>query len=242
MSDTKLELESPRNAATEKALAAHKKNVTTYLTGVRRSGAQLYGYMYLVGREINRAKEVLEHGELTKWVLDTFNLPQQTQNRWRQLAEEIDAKLPTVGVLKGKGLLLSPKKNFSKQEVETILKVIPEVMEGKNPTDFLRDCKLVKEPQAPTYHPPKQVSAEEKLAAEKQAAKDSWAAVIADMTMFDKQLSYLDKVEAKALATANVSVLTKTADLLDKAGRKELLDQLVQVNDKLRASLKLEEK
>ena len=208
----------------EKKLETHGKNIKTYLGGVRKSGAALYGYMYLVGREINRVKdsEIIEHGQLTSWVSETFDLPQQTQNRWRQLADEIDAKIPTMGVLpeskKGKPLLLSSgKKSFSKAEVDQILQIIPEVMEGKNATDFLRDCKLVKEPQKPSYHPPREQSAEEIVAAENAQAEGLANGLICSVTvLMDDQLD-------------------TTLSRLAPAKRDELLDTLVRLTTAIRA-------
>lgn len=147
---TELELVSPATAHDEKQLEAHKKNIRVFADGVTRSGAQLYGYAFLAGREMNLAAQKLPHGNLLPWIQENFpDLSNGTVGRWRTFATDVEAKFPTVGNLKPMLLLGTgkAKKTFSKKEQEEILKVVPEMMDGKGMVEFMRDAKLLREPQ-----------------------------------------------------------------------------------------------
>lgn len=147
-------------AAQEKQLAAHKKNLDLYFGGLQRSKAELLGYAFLIGNELNQAKDVLPHGRFEAFVEERYQLPKPTQHRWREHAtcvvekwEQITAgQSPTVGKSTTVVLLKSPldlagKKKFSKKEQAAILEIIPEIMERKGMVQFIQDCKLMREPK-----------------------------------------------------------------------------------------------
>jgi hypothetical protein len=144
---TKFELVPAQDAATEKALATHKKNIKVYADGVRRSGAQLFGYAYLAGREMNLAKELLPHGQFEKWISNTFqDLSENTTKNWRNFATAIEDKRPTVGLLNGEKLELTGKKKFNKAQEAAICKLVLEIMDGMGMVEFMRASRFLKEP------------------------------------------------------------------------------------------------
>jgi hypothetical protein len=131
-------------AEVEKKLAAHKKNITAYANGVRVSGAQLFGYAFLAGREMNQAAELLPHGKLMPWLEENFpDLSRKTTDNWREFAVNINDALPDFAKLKP----LQLKKTFSKAERQTILEAIPKVLDGQGMIEFNRACKFLKEPE-----------------------------------------------------------------------------------------------
>jgi hypothetical protein len=64
--------------------AGFRKRIKTWFTMMRNAGAQMMGYRVMIGAELNQAKELLPHGEFTKWVESEFGLPERTQRDWRE--------------------------------------------------------------------------------------------------------------------------------------------------------------
>lgn len=138
-----LELTTQPPAAIEKRLAGHKKNILAYVNGVNRSGAQLFGYAFLAGREMNLAAEVLPHGKLLPWMDENFpKLSKGTIDNWRAFATNINGHFARLTKLKP----LQLKKTFSETEQSLILETIPKVMDGQGMIDFNRACKFLDAP------------------------------------------------------------------------------------------------
>jgi len=143
----KFELLASLAPEAEKALAGHKKNIKVYADGVRRSGAQLFGYAYLAGREMNLAKEILPRGQFEKWIEASFpNIAENTSKNWRNFANAIESQRPTVGLLSAEHLQGKAKKKLSKTEEKSVLEIIPQVMDGMGMVEFMRACKFLPEP------------------------------------------------------------------------------------------------
>jgi hypothetical protein len=141
MTTEKLELTTQADAATEKRLEAHKKNIGNYRNGVRRYGAGLFGYSFLAGREMNLVAELLPHGKLLPWIAENFpDLAKGTVDNWRNFAKALESKIPTVGNLKP----LAAKKSFNKKEQLAILDAIPEILNGQGMIEFTRACGFTK--------------------------------------------------------------------------------------------------
>lgn len=219
---TKFELAQPLPAATEKQLELHKKNIRLYTDGVRRSGAQFFGYAFLAGREINLAAELLPHGELLPWIQQNFPAVSEPATRiWRNFSKELESKFVTITNLPTAGLLKNPtkpKKSFSEKECSLITETVNKVMDGKGMMEFMRGCKLLREPKAHTHTPPKPLSPEEITKAELEQAEAVVDALVGDINLI--------LVEQKDVA----SVLT----IVSPKKRKELLDAAVTLNNKLR--------
>ena len=238
---TKFELMPGTDPETEKKLATAKKQISAYIKGINKAGRQLFGYAYLAGAKMNATKELLPHGQFEKWVEANFSdMTDKTARNWRNFALAIDEKAnlkrETVSLLTdstGKGKL-------TKSNEKTIFEIVPEVMDGMSMMEFMRSCKFLKEPEKPTYHPQKPVSAEEEMAAKIAQAKNNWESVVGDMVLFEEDLPRLEPTEAQKVAAQAAVILRKALDLCDKRTVKEMLDTLVEINTKLRESLKLD--
>jgi hypothetical protein len=139
-----LQLTTQGNAAAEKNLDAHKKNIRIYVDGVHRSGAQLFGYAFLAGREMNLAAEALPHGQMGKWLKANFpDITHPTEVRWRSFAKDLEAKFATVANLKP----LQLKKSFTKKDQATILAAVPDLLDGQGMVEFMQSAKLLREPK-----------------------------------------------------------------------------------------------
>lgn len=148
-SEPKFELVTPLPAATEKQLELHKKNIRVYATGVARSGAQMFGYAFLAGNEMNDAAKLLPHGDLLPWIKENFpEISRTTSQNWRQFADDVRAKLPTVGNLAKSNLLANPTKpktKFTEKECTALAAVVREAMDGKGMLEFMREAKFLRD-------------------------------------------------------------------------------------------------
>jgi hypothetical protein len=226
----KLELISI-SAADEKKLAPHKKNLDLYFGGLNTCKAGLLGYAFLIGNELNVAKECLPHGQFETFVEQQYGLPSRTQLRWRdhadciiekwnerkELEKSTDGKSATVALLKSP-LDLAGKKKFSKGEQAAILEIVPEVMERKGMVQFIEDCKMMKGKVHQKHTPPKELTPEERAEAETKQNEALVAALIADINLLadDKDLKVLAAVSAKtrkALEEARIKLGHKLESL-----------------------------
>jgi hypothetical protein len=245
MTEGNFELLHQRSAAAESRLQKHKKVITTCLNGELRGQVQSRYYRAMSGIALLAAREEITHGNadpdggFLKWLSSEFpNLPARNAQRRMEFGRAISEKCDKLSFFSSQNLKL--KKSLSASDEKEFLKILPEVMEGKSEVEFMRDMKLLKEPQEPTYHAPREMTAEEKLAADLAQAKESWLMTVQDMESRVEMLDRLGIPEAKQVTTATIKVMSHAIDLLDNPGRKEVLDALVEINNKLRESLKLE--
>jgi hypothetical protein len=101
------------------------------------------------------------------------------------------------------------------QSHESILQLVPEVMDGKGMMQFMRQCRLLRAPRRLRNQAQKPLSGSE---ANKQStqARRVWEGILTNLDAGEKNLSYIERPE----------------DL------KRYLDALVNVGDKIRAALK----
>lgn len=131
-------------ASAEKQLESHKKNIRLYALGVARSGAQMFGYAFLAGNEMNEAAKLLPHGEVEKWIESNFpEIPRPTAFRYRQFADLVGPKLVETKSLTVR--LLTPKKKFNEKECTALSTVVREAMDGKGMLEFMREAKFLRE-------------------------------------------------------------------------------------------------
>lgn len=177
MSETKFEL-MQFDEQTEKRLAIRKKNISVYARGVFAGAAQLYGYAFLCGREMLLAKSEIPHGNkdsekgFTAWLEQNFDgITVRTARNWMSFATQIHEKTETVSFFSSAGLDLK-KRSITKRDRSTILEIIPELMDGKGMMQFMRDSKLLRDPQKPQHHPRKPVDPEAALRKVSDRAKE----------------------------------------------------------------------
>lgn len=143
----KFELVNQAEAAAEKKVESHLAGIGVAFNGARRAGVQLVGQMVIAGSHMNDLMELLPHGDMEKRIAERYpDLSKATQHRWRNLSfevlEAVKTKCPTMRLLSAKGKLRGGKKNEA-----ALLEIIPAILQGRNVTEFLQDCKLLRAPQ-----------------------------------------------------------------------------------------------
>jgi len=141
---------------------AHEKNIRAFLHGEARGIAQQYGYKFLAGCELLSAKQTVEHGNAVaavasdeesespgflSWCKSKFkDVPYRTLARRMEFARDVLEKSKDLPLLRHKPLELSATTNLTPEEQDAIVKLVPEVMDGKGMVEFMQDMKLLKEP------------------------------------------------------------------------------------------------
>lgn len=134
------------------ALSDHEKNIEFYAKGMRRGAAELYGYSALAGREMLLAKDLVVHGNkdpeagFKNWIAERFPwIAYCTATRWMRFYEAIRDKGCTAQLFTAAPKLLG-NGELSEKDCEVVLDIVPQLMDGKSATTFMRDLKLAKEP------------------------------------------------------------------------------------------------
>jgi len=202
-------------------LEAHAKVIHSLIAAQRRGAAEQFGYAFLAGRALLQAKAIVPNGNarspdagFKRWV--EANLPEitmRTAENWMLFAESILARAQLDAV---KSPLLLGAIEFNGQSHESILQLVPEVMDRKGMMRFMRDCRLLRASGRPRPEPPKPLSARE-IAKEKSArARRVWESILADLQ-------------------AGSDVLTRLENVQDL---NRYLAALIAASDKIRAALK----
>jgi hypothetical protein len=163
VSKPKLELLAPQSAATEKEIGQHVKCIKLAFDGNLRAGRLFFAYAAIAGASANRLADLLPHGELTQCLAAKLpGIPENTLLRWRQFARDLVFKTPTVVVL------LAPligKKTLPAKRISEIQEAVLEGMDSKGMVDFMRGCKMLREPAPPGGKrgsgPPRRISDED---------------------------------------------------------------------------------
>jgi len=197
------------------------KNIETFGKGEIKGAQEQFGYAFLRGRELLKAKAVIAHGNadpnagLMNWVKKRFpNMEYRTATNRMVFAEGIMQQAGTL-VSKKRPLLLSDKKLSGKDRAQ-VLELVPLVMDGKGMVEFMRASKLLADPLKPVKTPRKKVNAEAALAAQRKQAVRHWDVVDSQLTLGVKVLKHLDDADLqirldKLVASANaIRELQKT--------------------------------
>lgn len=164
MSDPKFTLTKSLDATTEKKLARHKANVILFDKGVQRSGAEFFGYIFLLGRELEQIAAVLP-GEFEGWMAAALPDVQRSKIfRYREfyrlalpkVEEAMGKTSPTVGLSQLQ--LSSGKGKISSKVLPAIVGAVRETLAGKTMMEFMREEKFLKEAEEPggyNYDPEK---------------------------------------------------------------------------------------
>lgn len=195
--------------------------IKTFHQNALRSQRSANVYRFLCGVELNRQKDALPHGEFGHWC--ETNLPflsKGTSDRYRQLADVIKTKFPTVGImgdslthrmsLVGDGQLLPEK------ETKQINEALFDALDGKTITQFMRDEGIIRPPKDPnaTERKTQKLTEEEKVAAQHEAAE-----ALVDQTI-ESIMTCLGTGEDEGLTLSRVKL----------AKRKEFLAALVRAS------------
>lgn len=138
--------------STAEKLDAHAKLIKTFIAGQRKGAGELFGYAFLAGCQLLQAKTDVPNGNsaapnagFKNWVETTFpDVGMRTAERWMVFAEDVRAAVgdasPKAPLLLGAGKLNVKRRNL-------ILDLVSRVMDGKSMTQFMRDCRLLRDPE-----------------------------------------------------------------------------------------------
>ena len=201
--------------------AARVDRIKEYHAGTLRAFGDQMGFAYLAGRELLAAKEELPHGQFMKW--REAHLPELsngTTANYMKFADGLNSKFTTVGNFKSSPLQLT-NGTLTEEQNQQVREAVKKVADGKTLTELYRDLGVIKEKEKPKHTPPAKLTAEEALEAEKNQAR---------------QIAEILKGNAKHFRLGN------TNKLLTNKERSDLLSELVETSNFLRASLKTEKK
>ena len=147
-------------------LEAHASIIHTLIAAQRRGAAEQFGYAFLAGRALLQAKEIVPNGNarmansgFKRWVEASFpEITMRTAENWMLFAESILAR---AQVDTASAPLLLGSMEMTGQSHDSILQLVPEVMDGKGMMRFMRETRLLRPPERTRYVPPKPVSARE---------------------------------------------------------------------------------
>jgi hypothetical protein len=202
-------------------LEAHAGIIRNLIAAQRRGAAEQFGYAFLAGRALLQAKAIVPNGNaglsnagFKHWVEANFpEITLRTAENWMLFAESILARAQTDAATSP---LLLGSVELSGQSHDSILQLVPEVMDGKGMMRFMRETRLLRPPERPRYVPRKPTSAREASKEKSAQARRHWESIIADL---DTGGNIIGRIE-------------QTADL------QRYLDTLIETGNKIRALLK----
>jgi hypothetical protein len=169
------------------------------------------------------AKELVPHGNADKntgfkqWLGARFAaLPYRTCASWMEFAAVFMSKAATLPPLKKRPLALT-NGDITEQDRSSMLKAIPLVMDNKSMTKFMRDQRLLRDPQKQKHHPPKPVSNQEAAKAKAKQARRVWEGIASDLETATKIVSRVEDVaDLKRYADALVDAGNKIREIIKK--------------------------
>jgi len=203
-------------------LEAHAKVIHTLIAAQRRGAAEQFGYAFLAGRALLQAKTIVPNGNIKtpnagfkRWVDANFpEITIRTAENWMAFAESIMARAHS-------SVTTAPLQlgsiDLNEQSHESILQLVPEVMDGKGMMRFMRECRLLRTTQV------SQPDASQKSELQSPANQDESAAA---RRLWERITTDLKKGE---LILSNIG---NAEDL------KRYLETLASATGKIRAALK----
>jgi hypothetical protein len=195
----KHKLEVIPKAIAEK-LEAHANVLHTLIAAQRRGAAEQFGYAFLAGRALLQAKAIVPNGNsrvpnagFKNWV--AANLPEitmRTAENWMLFADSIIGRAQ-VDAVSSPLSLGSVEINGSAHD--SILQLVPEIMDGKGMMRFMRDSRLLRRRKR-SRNPSQQIGCTRDAAKEKHArACRVWNRLLADLEKGGKILSDIENTE-----------------------------------------------
>ena len=197
-------------------LEAHANVIHTLIAAQRRGAAEQFGYAFLAGRALLQAKAIVPNGNsrspgsgFKHWV--RVNLPEitmRTAENWMLFAESILAR-SQVDAANSPLLLGSVELNGASHD--SILQLVPEVMNGKGMMRFMRDTRLLRTPSRTQALQRKAIAAPETGKDKAAKARRLWEKIVADLHTGRKTLS--DVENAKDLRRY-LAIVTETVNTI----------------------------
>jgi len=192
----KHKLEVISKAVAEK-LEAHVQVIHTLIAAQRRGAAEQFGYAFLAGRALLQAKAIVPNGNsrhpdagFKNWV--AANLPEitmRTAENWMLFAESILSRAQ-VDACNSPLLLGSVEINGAAHE--SVLELVPEIMDGKGMMRFMRDSRLLRVTKRVRSLPHKSASARNVRSQQTARARRLWEGVVTDIGTAGKMLSHIE--------------------------------------------------
>lgn len=224
MTTKPLEPELIPKSTTEK-LDGHIRQIRTYIAGQRKGAAEQFGYAFLAGRVLLQAKNDLPHGNsegqsssdnagFQKWVAANFpDISYRTAANWMVFAESITAQ---VQIETPKSPLLLGVKKLNVKTRNSILNLVPAVLDGKGMMTFMRSCRLLRDPQKQKHTPAKPASKQEANKAKAEQAKRIFKSIRGDFDTAAKVVKWLDADSISQTLDAVVDFGNRLRDQLKK--------------------------
>jgi hypothetical protein len=202
-------------------LEAHAQVIHSLIAAQRRGAAEQFGYAFLAGRALLQAKNIVPNGNtkvpaagFKRWVDANFpEITMRTAENWMLFAETILARAEADAA---SAPLLLGSLELNGQSHDSILQLVPEVMDGKGMMHFMRECRLLRRPTRRRHSSRKSVSADEATREQSARARRLWERIVANFAAGEKVLPQIDSAE----------------DL------KRYLEMVVEAGKKLRTALK----
>jgi len=161
-----------------------KGKIIEYDAGCRQAFGEQMGYAFLAGLALNRAKDLVPHGNsggpgFTKW--REANLPEiseRSARRYMEFSGKLILSYPAVGktatvaVFKSERLEL-PEGALPEQEQKAVLQAVHDAADGKTLTEMYRDLGIIREAKKQQHHPRKPTTPEQELEAARTAAAET---------------------------------------------------------------------
>jgi hypothetical protein len=186
--------------ATAEKLEAHAQVIHTLIAAQRRGAAEQFGYAFLAGRALLQAKAIVPNGNsrlsnagFKNWV--AANLPEitmRTAENWMLFAESV---LSRAQVDACNSPLLLGSLEIDGTAHESILKIVPEIMDGKGMIRFLRDSCLLRTTRRARYLSRKAGSSGKVPNEQTVRARSLWERVFSDLDKAGKMLPQIENTE-----------------------------------------------
>lgn len=195
----KHKLEVISKAVAEK-LEAHAQVIHTLIAAQRRGAAEQFGYAFLAGRALLQAKAIVPNGNsrlpnagFKNWV--AANLPEitlRTAENWMLFAESV---LSRAQVDASSSPLLLGSMEIQGSAHESILKLVPEIMDGKGMIRFMRDTRLLRTARRSRNNPGKPLSASDICRQKSARARRVWDRISVNLDKAAEILPDIQSVE-----------------------------------------------
>lgn len=170
--------------ATEE-LTRLKGVIKQYDDGFHRAYRSQMGYAFLAGVALNRAKDILPHGEFLPWVEAEVGVARMSASRYRKFADALIAEHPAVGKCNPCYILTSgeiPAAELTPEETEKVCAAVHKIANGKTLTEMYRDLGVIRQPEKPKHHPRKETTIAQEMQSKQEQDIDlleSWRGPLA---------------------------------------------------------------
>jgi hypothetical protein len=199
--------------AVAEKLEAHAAIIHNLIAAQRRGAAEQFGYAFLAGRALLQAKAIVPNGNIRapnagfkRWVLANFpEITMRTAENWMLFAESI---LSRAQVDAASSPLLLGSVELTGQSHDSILQLVPEVMDGKGMMRFMRETRLLRLPERPRFFRRNPASASEASRENSARARRLWESIV---THLDSGGNIVNHIENTADLERYLNMLTGTA-------------------------------